>query len=52
MTNQELFDKVAAHILKQGGSVNEETGACFYRGPNDLAQNMCVLSIEIADDPE
>ena len=50
MTNQEVFDKVATHLLTQNRkSINEEeTGnACKYRGPNGLK---CAAGILIPDD--
>lgn len=34
MTNKELFDKVAKHLLKQNRqSQNDTIGMCMYRGP-------------------
>lgn len=35
MTKQEMFDKVAEHLLKQGGPAwDDKDGACKYRAPN------------------
>lgn len=50
MTNQEVFDKVATHLLTQNKKSidEEETGnACKYRGPNGLK---CAAGILIPDD--
>lgn len=46
-TEQQIFDQVAAHLLKQGvRSVDDQT-RCLYRGPNGL---MCAAGCLIADE--
>lgn len=37
MTKQEIFDKVAIHLLTQKKrSISESEGGCLYKGPNGL----------------
>jgi hypothetical protein len=45
MTMQEVFDKVARHLLAQGCKSTDKTG-CMYRGPNDTK---CAAGFLIAD---
>lgn len=45
MTNQEIFDIVARHLLKQGAK-SEDTETCLYRGPNGLK---CAVGVLIPD---
>lgn len=40
MDAQEIFDKVATHLLKQGRRSLTETGSCAYRGVNGA---MCAV---------
>lgn len=48
MTNQELFDRVAVHLLRQGErSFCFDSGGCMYRGPRGLK---CAIGILIPDD--
>jgi hypothetical protein len=48
MTKQEIFDKVAAHLLTQRRqSVNDCSGACVYRSPEGLK---CAAGCLIPDD--
>jgi hypothetical protein len=48
MTNQELFDKMATHLLTQGEkSVDESRNKCLYRGPNGLK---CAAGVLISDE--
>ena len=48
MTREEVFDKVAIHLLKQGKkSMSPIGGGCVYRGPNGLA---CAIGCLIPDD--
>jgi hypothetical protein len=53
MTNQELFDRVASHLLRQGAASIDETSPldsslrCRYRGPGGL---MCAIGCLIPDD--
>ena len=48
MTNQEIFDKVCEHLMKQGcKSIENDTGLCRYRGPNGLK---CAAGIFIPDE--
>lgn len=36
MTDQEVFTKIAAHLLKQGEKSVDDRGRCRYHGPNGL----------------
>lgn len=47
MTNQELFDKVATHLLKQGRRSVRANGECAYRGKDGLR---CAIGVLIPDD--
>lgn len=47
MTNQEIFDKVAAHLKQQGFSATDGYGHCRYRGPNG---SMCAVGCLIPDE--
>jgi len=47
MTNQELFDRVAGHLLRQNEQSLDEEGACCYRGAEGL---MCAIGCLIPDD--
>lgn len=48
MTLQEVFDKVARHLLTQGQrSILRETGRCAYRGDEGC---MCAVGVLIADE--
>ena len=48
MTDQELFDKVAAHLLKQGVRAESQfAGGCAYRGENGTK---CAAGVLIADE--
>ncbi len=46
MTNQEIFDKVAAHLLTQNARSYYEM-SCRYRGPNGLR---CAVGCLITDE--
>ena len=46
MTNQEVFDIVSAHLLKQNAKSIED-GVCKYKGPNGM---MCAVGVLIPDD--
>jgi len=46
MTNQEIFDKVAVHLLTQNAR-SERGGECKYRGHNGM---MCAAGCLIPDD--
>ncbi len=46
MTNQEIFDKVAAHLIKQGGPARDADHECMYRAPNGY---MCAVGCLIPD---
>lgn len=48
MTNQEIFNKVAKHLLKQNArSVDPNDEICCYRGPDGL---QCAVGCLIADE--
>lgn len=47
MTNQETFDKVAAHLLTQGRKSTDKHGNCLYRSPEGLA---CPVGCLFPDD--
>ena len=47
MTNQELFDTVSAHLLKQNERSASGNGECLYRGPSGLK---CAIGCLIPDD--
>lgn len=50
MTNQQIFDKVATHLLKQGAKSQQHTGeqpTCAYRGENGM---MCAVGCLIKDE--
>lgn len=46
MTNQEAFDKMVAHLRKQGQKA-QENGACRYRTKNGL---MCAVGCLLTDE--
>lgn len=46
-TEQEVFDQVATHLLRQGDKATDRTGYCVYRGSNNTA---CAAGCLIADD--
>lgn len=47
MTKQEIFDKVASHLLTQRERSASDNGACLYRGPRGLK---CAAGFLIPDD--
>ncbi len=47
MTSQEIFDTVAAHLLKQGKRAVDSNGACVYRAPDGCR---CAFGCLIPDD--
>lgn len=52
MTKQQIFDKVATHLIKQkrfSGELNEEGHrmSCLYRGPDGTK---CAIGVLISDD--
>lgn len=47
MTDQELFDKVAGHLLKQAERSVDGNKGCLYRGPRGL---MCAIGCLIPDE--
>jgi hypothetical protein len=51
MTNQEIFDTVALHLIKQGKqSIDAAKGMCLYRGPNGLKCAVgCLIPDEVYD---
>ena len=50
MTNQELFDIVAAHLIKQGRRSLDEFSVCQYRGTNgDMCAVGCLIKDELYD---
>lgn len=54
LSNQEVFDKVARHLLIQGkqslNSGKGDTPICLYRGPNGLKCAIdCLLSDDLAE---
>jgi len=46
MTNQEVFDKVATHLLTQGKQSVNAGGTCLYRGPGGTS---CAVGCLIPD---
>lgn len=46
MIAQEIFDKVAGHLLQQNAKSLDNTGMCTYRGENGLK---CAVGILIPD---
>lgn len=46
-TEQQVFDQVARHLLKQGKRAMSDNGSCKYRAGNGL---MCAAGCLIADD--
>ena len=46
MTNQEAFDKMVAHLRKQGKPAHNENGYCCYRTEGGL---MCAVGCLITD---
>ena len=52
MTNQEIFDRVARHLLTQGKASYDATrGMCMYRGPDGLKCAAGILILDNAYDP-
>lgn len=47
MTNQEIFDKVATHLLTQGKRSETVAGDCAYRGADGTK---CAAGVLIADE--
>ena len=47
MTNQEIFNTVAKHMLKQGVRAVDKNGACQYKTP---AGNKCAFGCLIPDE--
>ncbi len=47
MTSQEIFDTVAAHLLKQGKRAIANDGVCMYRAPDGCK---CAFGCLIPDD--
>lgn len=47
MTDQEIFDTVARHLLKQGRPASKRDGACFYRTDDGLK---CAAGVLIPDE--
>jgi hypothetical protein len=49
MTKQEIFDKVATHLLRQGkkSTLNDSTPLCLYRGPDGIS---CAVGCLIKDE--
>jgi hypothetical protein len=50
MTHQEIFDKVAAHLIKQGRQ-SALGGGCVYRGPDNTSCAIGCLIPDSAYDP-
>lgn len=46
MTDQELFDKVAGHLARQGCQATDSLGRCAYRGSDGMK---CAAGCLIAD---
>lgn len=46
-TEQQIFDQVVSHMLKQGRQSALENGLCKYRGPEGL---MCAAGCLMSDD--
>jgi len=46
MDNQEVYDKVKAHLLSQGRKSLNANGQCAYRGENGA---MCAVGVLIPD---
>lgn len=46
MTDQEIFDKVAAHLIRQGGPARDGNKDCAYRAPNGRT---CAVGCLIPD---
>jgi len=47
MNNQEVYDKVKAHLLSQNRKSLDANGDCAYRGENGA---MCAIGVLIPDD--
>jgi hypothetical protein len=47
MTRQEIYNKVATHLLAQNEVSKNELGRCLYRGPRGLK---CGIGVLIPDD--
>ena len=47
MNKQEVFNKVATHLIKQGQRSVDHEAACLYRGPGNL---MCAAGCLIEDE--
>lgn len=50
MTNQEIFDRVIAHLRKQGEPAVNDEGDCRYRVEVDDRVLMCAVGCLIADE--
>ena len=46
MTNQQIFNKVAKHLIRQGITSEDANNFCQYRGPNGLK---CAIGCLIPD---
>lgn len=50
MTNQEVFNKVLAHLRKQGHAAMDDASTCVYRGPNSTSCAVgCLLPDNLYD---
>jgi len=47
MNAQEIFDKVAAHLMAQGERCKNERGICMYRGPGGKS---CAVGVLLDDE--
>lgn len=47
MTRQEMFDKAALHLLKQGAKSSDAAGSCYYRAPSGF---QCAVGCLIPDE--
>jgi hypothetical protein len=47
LTDQEVFDRVATHLLTQRKKAEDQTGMCVYRGPEGAK---CALGCLIPDE--
>lgn len=50
MTNQEIFDRVIAHLRKQGEPAFDDEGDCLYRTEINGRVLMCAVGCLIADE--
>jgi hypothetical protein len=50
MTNQDIFDTVAIHLIKQGKKSADANGDCLYRSPEGLKCAVgCLIPDEVYD---